>query len=112
MISKSVCHWLIQRITAVIMLPLPLFLPTVFSMCIYPMERIRELILIHPIKFILIAFLLCIAFYHSMLGIIVILEDYVSSTKLRAIIIIIMRIIFMITLLLFIGAIVGCFLMT
>ncbi|KJV69594.1 succinate dehydrogenase, hydrophobic membrane anchor protein [Candidatus Neoehrlichia procyonis] len=106
MINKSAYHWLMQRITAIIMLPIPLLLPIVLNMFTYSVEHARELILMHPIKLILITLLFYVAIYHAMLGIIVILEDYISSQKLRIAIIITVKVIFIITLLLSLMAVI------
>ncbi len=80
---KGLHHWWMQRITAVALMPLSAWL--VFSLACLTDARYETLVLwtadpLHSV--LLIAFLLA-AYYHAMLGLQTILEDYVHSEWLR-----------------------------
>ena len=89
MSSNSVYHWLVQRVTAFILLPFSMWFLFRFLGFISTMSKsITNFHLnffnLHNIDLImLLCFFIC-AFYHGVLGIQVILEDYVHSTILRA----------------------------
>jgi succinate dehydrogenase / fumarate reductase membrane anchor subunit len=80
---KGLHHWWMQRITAVALLPLSAWL--VFSLAGLPDTGYETLVFwitdtVHSV--LLIAFLLS-AYYHAMLGLQTILEDYVHTEWLK-----------------------------
>ena len=81
MSGRSVLHWWMQRITAVLMLPLPVLL--IMSLLESDLEK-GLMSLTVGYKGVLCVMFLVPAFYHAVLGTQVILEDYVHSEVLRA----------------------------
>ncbi|QLL66952.1 succinate dehydrogenase, hydrophobic membrane anchor protein [Anaplasma phagocytophilum str. Norway variant1] len=81
MSGKSVLHWWMQRMTAVVMLPVPIFL--VKALLVSDLAT-GLLDLTHGYKGVLTALFLMPAFYHGVLGVQVVMEDYVHSEVLRA----------------------------
>ncbi len=81
--EKGVGHWLIQRITAVLLIPLSLWAAAVFLAYITAPYSAAQIWLSSPyIKSAVIVFTV-LMFYHGYLGIQVILEDYVPNEKTR-----------------------------
>ena len=89
MVSHSVYHWLFQRITACILLPLSLWFLFKFLGVIslilkfFPECRLSISDVSSTDLIVLLCFFI-FAFYHAVLGMQVILEDYIHSVVLRA----------------------------
>ncbi|ABD44059.1 succinate dehydrogenase, hydrophobic membrane anchor protein [Anaplasma phagocytophilum] len=81
MSGKSILHWWMQRMTAVVMLPVPIFLVKALLVSDFATGLLD---LTHGYKGALTALFLMPAFYHGVLGVQVVLEDYVRSDALRA----------------------------
>jgi succinate dehydrogenase / fumarate reductase membrane anchor subunit len=81
-------HWWMQRLTAIALIPLTLWLT--FSVSSISGAEYKEVIaeLGSPLNAILIITLIIVAFYHAALGMQVVFEDYVSTIKTRTICII------------------------
>ena len=91
MVSHSVYHWLIQRTTAFVLLPLSMwFLFKFVAVVSLIFKSLPDLHLcFSSIGITDLVILLCFfvfAFYHGVLGIQVILEDYIHSAVLRALV--------------------------
>ncbi|CEI84880.1 Succinate dehydrogenase subunit D [Ehrlichia minasensis] len=89
MASHSVYHWLIQRATAFVLLPLSIwFLFKFVAVVSLIFKSLPDLHLcftsIGITDFIILLCFFVFAFYHGVLGIQVILEDYIHSAVLRA----------------------------
>lgn len=81
--KKGVHHWLIQRITAVLLIPLSLWAAAVFLTHLTAPYSASQQWLSSPfIKSAVIVFTATM-FYHGYLGIQVILEDYIPNEKTR-----------------------------
>jgi len=80
---KGVHHWWMQRITALALMPLAAWL--VFSLACIPDLEYQTLVswMIDPVHSILLIGFLLSAYYHAMLGLQTILEDYVHIEWLR-----------------------------
>ena len=77
-------HFIHQRITAVLLIALILWLS--FSVAFLPETDYRHIIewIQFPINTILLSMTLVVAFYHLQLGLQVIIEDYVSTVPLQS----------------------------
>jgi succinate dehydrogenase / fumarate reductase membrane anchor subunit len=81
--EKGVNHWLIQRITAVILIPASLWIVAAFIKYLTAPYSAAQLWLSSPfIKSAVIVFT-AMMFYHGYLGIQVILEDYIPNETTR-----------------------------
>ena len=77
-------HWWLQRMTAVALLPLGLWLA--YALLTLPKFDYTSVVawVREPVTSILLILLVVAAGYHSALGVQVVVEDYVSSKGLRA----------------------------
>lgn len=80
---KGLRHWWMQRITALALMPLSVWL--IFSLACLPDAEYRTLLtwIADPVHSILLISFLLSAYYHGMLGLQTILEDYVHVEWLR-----------------------------
>ena len=80
---SGISHWKVQRISAIINIPLIIwFIISIISLRDYSFnENINWLK--QPINCILITLMLTSVFYHSSLGLQVVIEDYISDIKIR-----------------------------
>ena len=80
---SGISHWKVQRISAMINIPLVIwFVISILSLKDYSFnENINWLK--QPINCILIVLMLMSVFYHSSLGLQVVIEDYISDIKIR-----------------------------
>ena len=80
---SGISHWKVQRISAIINIPLIIwFVISIISLRDYSFyENINWLK--QPINCILIVLMLVSVFYHSSLGLQVVIEDYISDIKIR-----------------------------
>ena len=84
-------HWLIQRITAILLIPLIIWF--VFSLAFLSKsdyENSINYIVFFP-NTILFLLLIFVAFYHAQLGIQVVIEDYISSQKAQSLLIFVIK---------------------
>lgn len=90
-------HWLHQRITAVILAICSIWL--IFFIKYATREGFTHFVstLQRPYNIVPLGILLITAFYHSMLGMRVVIEDYISCIKLRTGLIILLKIFCIIT---------------
>lgn len=81
-------HWLMQRITGIILVICSIWL--VVFIKYYSGKDLTTFIdnLKKPYNMIPLAILVVVSFYHAMLGMRVVIEDYISCIKLRNILII------------------------
>lgn len=80
---EGVHHWLHQRITAIALIPLMIWLVTsILSLAGTPYGVFLSWIA-SPLNAILLIFLIIAGFYHAALGVQVVLEDYVSCKATR-----------------------------
>ena len=80
---KGARHWLWQRITAVLLIPLTLWFMFAFIARVFDSQYAAINWLSEPTVAIAAVVYLAILFWHSQLGLQVIIEDYVSSTSRR-----------------------------
>ena len=81
---NGVPHWKFQRISAIINMPLIIwFVYSIVKFSDYSHISVTEWVK-NPINCILISFMFASIFYHSSLGIQVVIEDYISEIKSRA----------------------------
>ena len=80
---SGISHWKVQRISAIINIPLIIwFIISIISLRDYSfIENINWLK--QPINCILITLMLTSVFYHSSLGLQVVIEDYIHDVKIR-----------------------------
>ena len=80
---SGISHWKVQRISAIINIPLIIwFIISIISLRDYSFnENINWLK--QPINCILITLMLTSVFYHSSLGLQVVIEDYIHDIKIR-----------------------------
>jgi succinate dehydrogenase / fumarate reductase membrane anchor subunit len=81
--KEGVEHWWLQRITAVALVPLALwFVAAVISLIGADLEVLLNWVA-HPLPAILLVLLLIAVFYHTSLGLQVVIEDYVHAELAR-----------------------------
>ncbi|AFX98924.1 succinate dehydrogenase, hydrophobic membrane anchor protein [Candidatus Endolissoclinum faulkneri L2] len=84
-------HWLVQRITAIILVPFVLWLViSVISLTKMDYATAREWIGSTSVSITLISLIIA-SFYHAQLGLQVIVEDYVHSKSLRLAILLLIK---------------------
>lgn len=77
-------HWLMQRISAVALLPLIIWLVASFVQIAADPEGYLPVFFAYPFNAIMGILLICTSLYHGSLGMRVIIEDYVSNkTKMH-----------------------------
>ncbi|HEY2463203.1 MAG TPA: succinate dehydrogenase, hydrophobic membrane anchor protein [Steroidobacteraceae bacterium] len=89
--KDGTAHWWAQRVTAVALVPLTLWF--VFSLLTLPdfeYETVRTWLSV-PITGFLSVLLVSVLSYHSYLGTIVIIEDYVSSNGMKVLSLMVLR---------------------
>lgn len=97
-------HWLYQRITAIILIACSVWL-VFFIKCLANKSNIEFITTVQkPYNIVPLGILVITSFYHAMLGMRVIIEDYISCIKLRTSLIILLQIFCIITIATFIVA--------
>ena len=97
-------HWLYQRITAIILIACSVWL-VFFIKCLSNKSSIEFITIVQkPYNIVPLGILVITSFYHAMLGMRVIIEDYISCIKLRTGLIILLQIFCIITITTFIVA--------
>lgn len=89
--KDGTAHWLAQRISAVALVPLTLWL--LFSLLTLPAldyDTVRTWLSV-PISGFLAVLLVAVLTYHSYLGTIVIVEDYVTATGMKVLTLLVLR---------------------
>ena len=81
--NSGVDHWKLQRISAIVLIPIITWF--VFSIVIYMSKGYTEAIewIINPINATFLIILFAVLFFHSGMGLHVVLEDYISDITLR-----------------------------
>jgi len=84
-------HFIEQRRTAVLLVPLIVWL--CFSIAFLPDARYQHIIdwIQFPLNSLLLVSLILAGFYHTQLGLQVIIEDYISNLSLRRFLIMLMK---------------------
>ena len=91
--KEGVDHWWAQRITALALVPLTLwFVVAVIQLIGADRTTFIEWVR-HPVPAVLLVLLLIATFYHSALGLQVVIEDYVENEAVRFGLIIIMKLV-------------------
>ncbi len=92
-LNSGVSHWKLQRLSAIIIVPLIVWF--LFSIMTSMSSEYKDAIewVVNPINSTLLIFLLAVIFYHSAMGIQVVVEDYVSNINSRKRLIIISNLI-------------------
>tara|TARA_B100001769_G_C21890417_1_gene481138 strand:+ start:296 stop:667 length:372 start_codon:yes stop_codon:yes gene_type:complete len=92
-INHGLSHWKLQRISAILIIPLILwFLYSVLTVMFKTYSETIEWVM-SPINSTLLIILLVGIFYHSAMGLQVVIEDYIANIKLRTIILNISKIV-------------------
>lgn len=95
--SSGSGHWLMQRFSAVFLLVTTIWF-LYFSYSLSSLEPIEMVQIIQiPYNITMIALLVLVAFYHSTLGMQIIIEDYIKSRLTRIILILSLKIFSIIT---------------
>tara|TARA_B100000579_G_C22543156_1_gene716243 strand:+ start:354 stop:725 length:372 start_codon:yes stop_codon:yes gene_type:complete len=91
--KHGLSHWKLQRISAILIMPLVFwFLYSVITAMSKTYSETIEWVM-SPINYTLLIILLAGIFYHSSMGLQVIIEDYISNIRLRTIILNISKIV-------------------
>ena len=108
-LHSGISHWKVQRISAMINIPLIIwFVISIISLRDYSFnENINWLK--QPINCILISLMLTSVFYHSSLGLQVVIEDYISDIKIRKLLIFSAKIILFLLFAISIGSIINIY---
>ena len=84
---SAVAHWRYQRLTAVALIPLTLWLLILFSKVLHTPYADTVAWLASPLNTLAIILWLGTVFYHAALGVQVVLEDYVAAAPRKTAII-------------------------
>ena len=89
--KEGVEHWLLQRVTAVALVPLVLwFVTAVIGLIGADLDTVQDWVG-RPLPAICLVLLLIATFYHASLGLQVVIEDYVHAELARVSLVIIVR---------------------
>lgn len=89
--KEGVAHWWAQRVTALALVPLTLwFVIAVISLAGADYARTTAWIA-SPVPAILLVLLVAATFYHAVLGLQVVIEDYIGSEALRIALILLVK---------------------
>jgi succinate dehydrogenase / fumarate reductase membrane anchor subunit len=80
---EGVAHWWMQRVTAVVLIPLTLWLTASLIACAREDYSAFILWLRRPFTSVLMVLLLMALFYHMALGLQVMVEDYVHTERIK-----------------------------
>ena len=82
-LNSGLSHWKLQRLSALALIPLIIW--TIFSFVIIMFSEYNQAIewIENPFNSTLLIFLLTVIFFHSGMGLQVVIEDYISNIKLR-----------------------------
>ena len=88
---EGTAHWWAQRVTSVALLPLTLwFVVSLLTLPGFDYETVRTWLAV-PITGFLAVLLMTVLTYHSYLGTIVIVEDYVHSSGMKVLSLVVLR---------------------
>ena len=83
--KSGTSHWWMQRVTAVVLIPLSYWLITFLSLSFHaPYQHIKAWLIV-PVNTICIIAWMLAAFYHAALGLQVVIEDYVAAEGVKII---------------------------
>ena len=82
-LNSGLSHWKLQRLSALILIPLIIW--TIFSFMINMSSEYNQAIewIKNPVNSTVLILLLAVVFYHSGMGLQVVIEDYISNINLR-----------------------------
>jgi succinate dehydrogenase / fumarate reductase membrane anchor subunit len=81
--NSGVFHWLMQRISAAALIPLPLWTVLFLKRLVNASHEQMTVWLSAPLNSVFLAFLALVAVYHAALGIQSIFDDYVHSERYK-----------------------------
>jgi succinate dehydrogenase / fumarate reductase membrane anchor subunit len=81
--KEGTSHWWAQRVTAIALVPLTLWFIAFIIPIIGADYAAARLWISHPVNALLLVLLLITTFYHALLGLQVIIEDYVHAEWLK-----------------------------
>ena len=84
-------HWWNQRMTAVAMVPLVIWMVSLCILMTGASYQDALAIASHPANATVLILLVAVGFWHAILGLQVILEDYVAAEGLRLVLIVVIR---------------------
>jgi succinate dehydrogenase / fumarate reductase membrane anchor subunit len=76
-------HWLMQRVSAIALIPLIIWLSYSFAIIIQDVEANMSVFFAYPFNAVMGILLISSSLYHGSLGIQVIFEDYISCKLMR-----------------------------
>ena len=91
--GDGVHHWWMQRLTAIILVPVTLWAIWQFKSA---EMTLRELLIL-PYNFVAAIIFIFTAFYHAKLGMAVVIEDYISNIRIRFVTLILLELFVMVT---------------
>lgn len=81
--TNATVHWVLQRITAVLLIPLTYWLILLFKLALTAPYQSTIDWLAMPLNTIALSAWLMIVFYHAALGLQVVIEDYVATPNIQ-----------------------------
>lgn len=81
--TNATVHWVLQRMTAVLLIPLSYWLILLFKLAITAPYQTTIDWLTTPLNAIALGAWLIIVFYHAALGLQVVIEDYVATPNIQ-----------------------------
>lgn len=82
--KTATAHWLMQRITAVILIPLSYWLIVFLDLCMNAPYQQALVWLQSPLNRLCIGVWVLAVFYHAAMGLQVVIEDYVANQEIQA----------------------------
>ncbi|PKM13141.1 MAG: succinate dehydrogenase, hydrophobic membrane anchor protein [Gammaproteobacteria bacterium HGW-Gammaproteobacteria-3] len=92
--KSGTAHWWLQRVTAVVLIPLTVWLLWLFKLSFYAPYQETAVWLSAPLNSICLLAWIVAVFYHAALGVQVVIEDYVAGDGSKIIAIWLVKLIF------------------
>lgn len=83
LVKNGTGHWWMQRVTAVLLIPLSFFVIRLFDVCLTLPYQQTVAWISSPLNALCLIAWVAIVFYHAALGLQVVIEDYVANASIK-----------------------------